>query len=99
LRAPCVVSSGISVICLDPYASGTTPARAYCQPGSNDSNEILFWLCVDDHNDSAADGPNGDEAVLRVGVIGVEDLQMISLGLEEPLSFCEGNSVLSLVAE
>jgi hypothetical protein len=69
------------------------------QPGANDSGDVFFWFRVDDDPEPAIDWADCDEAVFRFRVLCVEDLEMIGARLEEPLSLCEREPVLSPVAE
>ena len=68
-------------------------------PGANDSDYLFFSFRVDDNHESAIDRADGDEAVLEVGMLCVEDLEIVGARLEEPLSLRERQTVLALVAD
>jgi hypothetical protein len=69
------------------------------QPGTNDSNEVVFWFRVDDDHEAAINWTNGDEAILEFRVRCVEDLEIVCAELEESLSLRERQTMLSLIAE
>ena len=47
--------------------------------GTDDSNDVFLSLRVDDHDEPAFDGTDRDEAIFEVGVLAVEDLQMVDV--------------------
>ena len=67
--------------------------------GADDSNDVFVALGVDYDHDSPLDGTDRDEAILGVGVFGVEDLQVVDTGFEEPSSLPERDAVLLLVEQ
>jgi hypothetical protein len=67
--------------------------------GANDPDEIFFPLRVDNDDDAAIDRADGDEAILELRMFGVEDLEEVGSGLEEPPGLPERQTVLSLVPE
>jgi hypothetical protein len=67
--------------------------------GANDSNDFFVALGVDDDHESPLDGADRDEAILEVGVLDVEGLQVIDTRFEEPTSLPERDAVLLLVEQ
>jgi len=45
--------------------------------GANDPNDVFVAFGVDDDHESPLDRADRDEAILEVGVLDVEDLQVI----------------------
>jgi hypothetical protein len=74
------------------------PLALGSQPGADDPDAAFVRLRVDHDHDPAVDRADCDEAILPLGMIGVEDLEVIDPGLEEPPRLREGQTVLSLVA-
>jgi hypothetical protein len=66
--------------------------------GSDDPDSALLWFRVDDDHDPAIDRTNRDEAVLGLRMRGIEDLEIVDAGFEEPPGVCEGQAVLAPVA-
>ena len=67
-------------------------------PGAHDADETFFSFRVDDDHETSIDRADCDEAVLELGVLRVEDLEIVGTRLEEPLGLPERQPVLSLVA-
>lgn len=57
--------------------------------GANDPGEFFFPFRVDNDDDAALDRADGDEAILELRMLGVEDLEEVGSRLEEPPSLCE----------
>jgi hypothetical protein len=47
--------------------------------GADDSNDVFLSLREDDANEPAFDGTDRDEAIFQVGMLDVEDLQIVEL--------------------
>ena len=52
------------------------------QPGTNDADDTFLWFRVDDDHESTVDRANGDETILEVRMVRVEDLENLGCGLE-----------------
>ena len=55
--------------------------------------------CSYDHEQSTPDGADCDETVFEIGMIAVENLQIVDIGFEEPACLFEGHTVLLLSDE
>lgn len=69
------------------------------QSGAKDSDSAFISFRVDNDHDPAIDWPDGDEPVLKLRMLRVEDLEIVDTRLEESPGLREGQTVLSLIAE
>jgi hypothetical protein len=74
-------------------------SRLMAMRAANDSDDLFFSLRLDDNHESAINRADGDEAVFEVGMLRVEDLELVSARFEEPPSLRERQTVLFLIAE
>jgi hypothetical protein len=65
---------------------------------ADDANGVVDALGPDDQDRTATDRTDRDEALLRLGVPFVENLQVVDAGAEELLRFLETNACLPLFA-
>jgi len=68
-----------------------------CHSSANDADDVLLTLRVDDDHDPSLDRPDRDESILELGMICIEDLEIVRLGAQKRCSLCKGDSVLGLV--
>ena len=71
-----------------------TPGR---RAGTDDTQRIVVAFCPGDENEAARDRPDGDEAVLGLGMGRVEDFEVVRG--EQLRGFLEGEAVLAAVCE
>lgn len=64
-----------------------------CPASADDTAHVIVTLRPDDQNETAGDGPDGKEAILRFGMDLVEDLEVIGPGREELPGLLEGDAV------
>ena len=57
------------------------------QTGADDSNDVLFSFGVDDHDESTPDWAYCNEAIFKVRMLAVEDLQVVVLRPKKPTCF------------
>jgi hypothetical protein len=67
------------------------PARA------DDTNRIFVAFRPYDKNETARDGPDGNEAVFEIGMSLIEDLEVIDARYKEFLGFLERDTMFLLV--
>ena len=59
------------------------------RPGANDADETFFSFRVDDDHETSVDRADGDETVFELGVLRVEEFEIVGTRLEEPLGLRE----------
>jgi hypothetical protein len=59
---------------------------------------ILFAFCVSDYDDTSPDRPNGDETILLVGMLLVEDLKVVNSAPEKLAGVVKRQSVFFPIA-
>jgi len=64
--------------------------------GTDDPTSLFVHRCPDHDDQAATDEPDGDKPVLDLGVILVEDFQIV-VGTEDVLGLIERDAVFSLV--
>lgn len=63
------------------------------KPGADDPHALLLWLRVDHDDDPALDRTDCDEAILPVGMVRAEDLEVVDARFEELLRLAERKAV------
>ena len=64
-----------------------------CEPGADDPHPALLRLGVDDDTEPAVDRADRDESVLGLGMVHVEDLEVLDARFEELPRLCERQAV------
>ena len=65
---------------------------------ADDADGLVVPDGVNDHHEAPLERPDGDEAILEVGVGVVKDLEVVAAGREQLASFLEGNPCLRTLA-
>jgi hypothetical protein len=65
-------------------------------PRADDPNDVILALRPDDGDDTRLDAPDREKSLLVIGMVVVEDLEMV-VSVEERASVLEGETVLLLV--
>jgi hypothetical protein len=68
-------------------------------PGSNDPDEALLGLRVDDDEETSTDRADREEAVFDVRMLRVEHFEVVRARLEEPSGLPERDAVLLPIAK
>ena len=93
------VSSGTSVIAFDPCGLIQTLLASCRQTCANDADGILVTLCPHHDNNAARDRADRNEAILLVGMVFVEDFEVVRPAKQQSACFFKGDAVFLLVRE